>query len=562
MGLFRSATFVICAIVLIYSIKTYKFKRNLLNLSLLILFLSYFFSNILNKVNVAQSLIGGYQRNFGLLTLISLIGIFLYYSQFEDKKNHFEVSLWILIITSIIYGFLQLTGNDPLPWKNSNYGVQLTLGNPNFSGAFIGMLTAVVIHKFNLSRNLIWKIVFGLIFILQVVLAIASKSIQAEILILIVILVYYFVVKFKLEKKLSSVILKTILITSSFVGIFVIYFFTIKSDLREKFFYEGSVYQRLDYWKIGLRIFIDHPIFGVGSDQFSRYSALYRSPDQVIRDGAFIIPDRAHSVFIDHLSNGGIFAGSAWLFFIFSIYKIGFRLVKQNLSRENRSKVAYLLAIWSAYIIQTFISPDQLTLTTTGFATSGILVFMNQSMITCKKEEKFILFNSLRIKIIVFIFFIISIGIYTKAIWANSVAKSVIGATYIDSDRIMNAIYAFPEPKTIEKIAINTATIEVECDITNKVISRLLAVDDMSSQAWYIKAVCASQAGKPAEGLNYVEEAMKFDPINPVFLIGQAKLAIGSNNLEVARQAAKKLNQMYPLEPSLVQINDYLAGKN
>ena len=36
---------------------------------------------------------------------------------------------------------------------------------------------------------------------------------------------------------------------------------------------------------------------------------MYRTPTQIVRDGNFQIPDKAHNVLIDHLANGGVFAG-------------------------------------------------------------------------------------------------------------------------------------------------------------------------------------------------------------------------------------------------------------
>jgi len=563
-GLLRAGTLAISASVLLYFVQRFRFELNLLNLSLIGLLVVYSISSFANRPNWAQIFVGGYQRNAGLLTWISLFLLFIYFSNYQEKKNYFEYSLWIVITLSLIYGYLQMFGVDPLPWKNPYKAVELTIGNPNFAGALVGMLSAVATYRFDKSKGIYWKTGFGLVFLALLGLAIGSKSIQSTVLILIVILVYFFVNFFKETNRIGKIVRGSVYSITGVFILFILFVFTVESNIRDKFFYQGSISQRLDYWRTGLKIFIEHPIFGVGPDQFSRFAALYRTPEQVIRDGAFVIPDKAHSVFIDHLANGGLLAGLFWFLFIGLIFRIGFKLMKQEQSLENRKKLAYLLAIWSAYVFQSFISPDQVMLTTIGFSVAGILVASWNQSIETEKSGKFgrnIEVKPVVLKSISILVALVSIVFYSKAMAADAQAKNLVNVEILDKEKILSTINSFPEPKTTEMIAINTAAIEGKCDLTYSIVNRLLAIDDRSSQAWYIKAVCASQAGNPAEGLQYVQKALKFDPVNPVFLIGQAKLAIGSENLEIARSTAKKLNSMYPMEPSLKQINDYLAEK-
>jgi O-antigen ligase len=161
-------------------------------------------------------------------------------------------------------------------------------------------------------------------------------------------------------------------ILSSTIAIISVFGFDKLLSLKEKIFFQGSIPQRLDYWQNGIDIWKDHPIFGVGPDQFQRYAALYRSPSQIIRDGNFVIPDKSHNVLIDHLANGGVIAGFLWISLVISVFWVSIKLVRLNL--VDRIKVGSLTAVWTAYVAQSLISPDQIVLSVIGFTSGGLLV--------------------------------------------------------------------------------------------------------------------------------------------------------------------------------------------
>ena len=77
---------------------------------------------------------------------------------------------------------------------------------------------------------------------------------------------------------------------------------------------DATAMQRIDLWKAGIRIFLDHPIFGVGVDQYGRaFESGYRPADY---RGA----TAAHSIFIQaaaELGAGGLFILLLLLFVLF-----------------------------------------------------------------------------------------------------------------------------------------------------------------------------------------------------------------------------------------------------
>ena len=146
------------------------------------------------------------------------------------------------------------------------------------------------------------------------------------------------------------------------------------NEFKSKLFYEGNIPARLDYWQNGIDIFRDNAFFGVGPDQFQKYAGLYRDTNQVLRDGAFVIPDKAHNTMIDQFANGGIFIGILWCLVVLIISVQPLLALRHEINLKNRFQIALLSAIWFSYIFQALISPDQVQLSVLGFATGALLL--------------------------------------------------------------------------------------------------------------------------------------------------------------------------------------------
>ena len=104
---------------------------------------------------------GGYQRNYGLITITMLSMVFVIFSNAKfDSKKYINIGLLSTLILANLYGFLQVFDLDPLPWTNPLDAVSLTLGNPNFAGALFGMLSVVVFAKIITSKIASYKLVY------------------------------------------------------------------------------------------------------------------------------------------------------------------------------------------------------------------------------------------------------------------------------------------------------------------------------------------------------------------------------------------------------------------
>ena len=88
---------------------------------------------------------------------------------------------------------------------------------------------------------------------------------------------------------------------------------------------------------------------------------------------------------------------------------------------------------------------------------------------------------------------------------------------------------------------------------------RLIQADDRSASGWYFKAVCSNLNKEFDLALEYVGKSLSFDPINPVFLVAQAKLAIAAGNKAVGIQALDILKKQYPENPEIPLLESSLS---
>jgi O-antigen ligase len=89
--------------------------------------------------------------------------------------------------------------------------------------------------------------------------------------------------------------------------------------------YQDSITYRGDYWRAGIRMISEHPLFGVGFDSFGDYYFRYRDLTSATRRGPLIYTNSAHNYFIDFAANGGLFY--LLLYLLFTSFEIYFLVV-------------------------------------------------------------------------------------------------------------------------------------------------------------------------------------------------------------------------------------------
>jgi O-antigen ligase len=552
--LFASTVLLVGALTGVLLFRRGAWKRNWILLLPFAVVLGYLVSAVVNGQGLASLYLGGYQRNFGVATWFALAIVFLIGAQGEVRiRGYLDWVLPVVLIAGLGYGLVQFLDKDPLPWTNPYKAVSLTLGNPNFAGAFFGILSVLAFSRIFVGKGVLQKAFGVVLFGATIFISLKTNSLQSPILIVGGLVVFTLLVNLGSKSGLGRVAKFSSggVLGAAVIGV-VVLFAGSGSWLvtaREKLFFQGSVAQRLDYWRTGFEIWKDNPIFGVGTDQFQRYAALYRTPEQVKRDGVFVIPDKSHNVLIDHFANGGLVVGLIWVAFVVSVFYMLFKALQKNENVQVRRDLALLGTMWSTYVFQALISPDQIVLSLIGYSSAGLIAGIYLKDAPTVKVDPFI------VRAVTVVALIFAVVISGTALKVNADVKKVLAGQIIGVEPILEVIDAWPNAKTTELIGIEEINKPNNCEFANQISDRLLKYDDRSAQGWFMKAICNNSARNFTQAVADITNSVKFDPINPTYLVGKAKLEISASRIDDAKMTIAKITEVDPSNPELAVLN-------
>jgi len=550
--LLTSAVLISWVLVTFIFTKRLSFRWTKLFIAPILIPISYILSALLNQQSFSSLFIGANQRNFGLTTIISLSLIFIIFTSVTiDTKKSLYHGFFLVVLISMFYGYLQYFNLDPMPWSKRTAAVSLTLGNQNFAGALFGMLGVMIFAYIVRAKVFREKVAYAIVFVLLLFLGLQTKSLQFQISLFLSLIVFLFI--YSLGKK------TTVFLTINYLsrGVFIsapliaisIFVFNTPFQIRDWLVSEGNILPRLDYWRTGLSIWRENPFFGVGIDEFSRYSPMYRTPKQIVRDGDMLFPDKAHNVLIDYLANGGLIAGILWVTLVASVFFALIKIVRNSI--ENRLEVSILAGIWSAYVLQSLISPDHIVLSVIGYSAGGLLVGQYLKIQVLANHNKLFIKNSRSIKLIMSLFLVFSCVVYGKALTASAGAKNMLSGKFTKSEQYIQVLDTWPNPKVAEIVGVELSKNTKYCELIEEIATRLIKWDSRSSQGWYLRAVCADSLKEYTLAISYVENSLKFDPLNPFYLTAKAQLEIVANNLIDASLTVSKLKLVKPFDPNI-----------
>jgi O-antigen ligase len=343
---------------------------NLFHIVILLLSVTILISSIMSP-NIFGSLLGHHSRYNGAFLYMGLI-LIVYFVQRISFKEMSHVFLKYFAYASLIqvgYATLQFLNVDPIVWNLEFNRIVSTLGNPDFSSAYLGMSGIAYLHLAISTQKAHWKRLFwASISALCLLLTVATSAKQGTAIMIFGCLVYLFFSE-ALEKKRLSVVSATTIVTGAFMVIIGMFRF----GPLESIVYKDSISFRGDYWRAGLRMFYDNPVFGVGFARYGDFFREYRDFKQVSRRGPSFTSDQSHNVYLDFFATGGILVGILYLTFIGLVTFFGIKNILASKSKQIRRVHAALFAIWAAYLAQAFISIDQITLAIWGWLVAAVI---------------------------------------------------------------------------------------------------------------------------------------------------------------------------------------------
>jgi O-antigen ligase len=567
--LLSSTVFVVLTLISLITYKKIEIYKKWILLTPILIPLGYLISAVVNSTEIHRAILGAYGRSYGLATITAL-SITVYLAMNSNEKTHKKLiqSLFLTLILAVIYAYLQYLDLDPLPWSNQFDATTLTLGNPNFAGAFIGITSITCLSLIAISPKTKKRFLYLLVFVLAIPAALTTKTLQAPLILSLMIISFGIFINGKNDGKKEKIIrrsLTSILALGSFF-IVLISFYPLRTfrDLKQRIIQNGSIEQRLDYWQTGLDIWQNNKFFGVGIDDFQRFAAEFRTSKQIMRDGVSVTPDKAHSVLIDQFATGGILVGLIWVIFVISTTYFLFRINQRDLNRMKRVYFSTFATIWIGYLAQSLISPDHVILTLIGYISAGVILglYFNQELNTSNTEfsniKKFSI-DGWVVKTFGSVLLILLIPIYTLALSGNSEMEKILKGKVNSVDEVNKSIEKWPFARPIELLMISQINSNGSCSLINDWADQLLKLDDRSYQAWYSKAICATRNLEYQNAELYVENALRFDPLNTNFLIGKARIEIVLGDLKKATAAVDFLEKNYPTNAEVPKLRNLLS---
>jgi O-antigen ligase len=338
-----------------------------------------------------RGLYGAFSRNTGLVTYASLVFIFLGACLLSREESFQKVikALSLAGIINVIYSLIVASGNDFITWNNPYNAILGTFGNPNFISGFMGIFfTLLAVQLADSSNSTTVRIsLFALLPFVAFTIYL-SKSLQGIVVAIFgSVLAIYFLIRSKEGYLRASQVYLGGLIGG---GIFALAGIFKKGPLSS-FLYSYTVDLRGEYWKAGINMGIDNPLFGVGIDSYGTSYRTYRELSATIAPGLEVGTDTAHNVYIDVFAGIGFPGLLTYLFINGFVLLVAIKYLKRNKEFDGRFLTLFLC--WAAYQLQSIVSINQIGLAVWGWLLGGLVIaytrsHQNENLIDRKNQSK------------------------------------------------------------------------------------------------------------------------------------------------------------------------------
>lgn len=361
-------------------------KQTSVMVALIIFLLASINSLIQSAAPISQSLYGVYGRNNGFLLYLFLTLLFLGTLALRKVESVGWILRSFLLVgfVNLAYCLWVISFGDFIGWNNPYGNILGTFGNPNFIGAFLGMLSSVLITLVikEIGRT---KLMVTYSFLLVVCLfeIYMSHAVQGIVLFCVsVALNIFFILRAKAVSKILQVTFAAI---TGFVGTLSV-LGTLQIGPLTDYLYKYSVTLRGQYWNAGVKMGMTHLWSGVGFDSYGDWYRTVRRPSALIHPGVDTVSNAAHNVFIDLFAFGGLPLVVAYAF---TILLVGVNSIKYI--RKHKQFDAVFIALfgaWLCYQIQSVVSINQIGLAIWGWILGGaILAYVRNGAELTKQEQ-------------------------------------------------------------------------------------------------------------------------------------------------------------------------------
>ncbi len=530
---------------------TFHMNGRLIQISLLGILCFVSASALFTETSSMRALFGYPNRSNGLLTYLAFLMLFFVTSRMSISVSFLvklQRYLFILIISFLSYSLVQYLDLDPISWNNSYNRVIGTLGNPNFSGAFLGIASAILLYYF-ISEEMPVRYFYLALSLLTCFLGWATESFQALMIFVIGVL---FLALAQIKSRYGIKTFISAVTASVLIGAISFFSFIGFGPLGERLL-QPTLVLRLEYWKVGVKTALSFPLLGIGPDSYGEGWRLFRTPEFVKAYSEDVDVDSAHNVLINFAANYGI---PAFLLLCVIYILVGFSALRLIFGNHQIAPIAKAVALlWLLLLIQSLFSLEQIGLHALQWVAGSLLV--NQSFIV--KSQELLEKDTKRINVyrdkggfsargeIAVISALITFSAFLPLL-NQEIRLSRLGATVVDKSASQNfvdqALYGFGNYTRKEigrAIVISDFLLRAERYLDAQLVIEEVVKDE--PRAYEGVEQLARLAGFRGEYLMEIEYRRKiesFDPQNYRNLISLAEAYRVTGNLDMARSYARK----------------------
>ena len=500
------------------------------------------------STNKLKAIMGETQRRNGAFSYVALAIIMLAMIIYGDLQNLRKLNYYFIFISFIfvIYGLLQINGNDFVKWNNPYNAIILTLGNPNFSGAAMAILASFSFGQIFVNNlSLFLRVLHSIISILLVFTIYLSNARQGLMAFAVGLLTISVILSFT-KSRLKGY---TALALAVALSVFSIFGMLQRGPLTE-ILYKSSVTVRGYYWTAGIEMFKDHFWTGVGLDNYGDYFKVYRDSKYPQLYGFETTSSNAHNVFIQFFSTGGFVLGLFYLLICSLIFSSTVLTLKRS-SNKRKLEIAPFFAAWLAFQATSVISIDNIGVSIWGWILGGALIAFQKLDIQNSEKLNKIKRNSteslqplLGLIFILPIFVLVSMLFKVEtAVFQSRVIASVSSENFSDQAKtrlINNSQLKFLDSNYRVNIASYLANMGNSKDAIS-VLNKTLLENPRNQDAYSLMAFIKERTGDIDTAIILRKKIAELDPwdANNYLSLGQLYKSLGED--QVANDYFKKI---------------------
>jgi hypothetical protein len=536
-------------------------KKQPLTFSLLLFVIGVFASSVFSP-SPLTGIFGLPGRRNGFLTYLALFLVFLVAQKFSSKTSLLHYLQAFAFVGSIqaTYMIIQYLGLDPLPWdvvyENRMFG---TLGNPNFSSAFLAMSLPAMLYcavsKHNSRRiRYYFRISVAMSFVAITLAGVYQGPLSLAISGALTLIVWakFSAISSKLKYFLFTIF--AVAISSVFLGV-------LKIGPLSAVFTKSTFELRLrGYWPIAAEIGFSNPIVGVGQEQFVNYFPKTFGPEYRVEFGQ-VLTDNAHNYPLHFFAEGGFAVFLPYIAFITLMSFLIYKFCSNTLSEEKPLSLT-IFAIWVAFIGQMMVSVDNLGLSIWIWILAGLIVGVSKQTEeklvktdlkirnesghksrSFKKSKHQNAKHSLVSSTLIFLIFI-QLALLDNKVWLIESARkqgSTVSITEADLDTLHKRSKFWPIDPTLLSRTSSLLLSYGREDIGFSMINRAISINPDSPSLINLQAIATETIVNRTFAVPMRAREIELDPWNEASSIEYIKDLLEQNSLNSAKNEFNRL---------------------